>query len=287
MRALVIASVIASLTVVGCSSSSEDPGNPVNDSSVSGETSTSTDSSSPSSDSTTDSTVDAVDAADTSVVDTATDATAESSTTEAATEAGVSCTGKGDTCSSAEVCLFSVGACGAGTGTCVTRPSKGACSSSPTDPVCGCDGNDYSNTCFALLSGTSVAKSGSCGPKTCGNGSCDLGEDCSTCPGDCGSCAGCGDGVCVKGVEDCASCAADCCATVCTESTKCAGDQFCKFTTGACKVKGSTGSCVPAPTSCPPPGAGDTVCGCDGTSYTSECVAASSGTSVDHTGLCP
>lgn len=43
----------------------------------------------------------------------------------------------------------------------------------------------------------------------CGDGTCDAGEDCSSCPGDCGSCTICGDGTCDAG-EDCNSCAADC-----------------------------------------------------------------------------
>jgi hypothetical protein len=62
---------------------------------------------------------------------------------------------------------------------------------------------------------------------------------------------------------------------------------FCQFAEGACKVAGATGACVLAPASCPPPGAGETVCGCDGSSYTSACVAALAGVSVAHTGLCP
>jgi hypothetical protein len=48
---------------------------------------------------------------------------------------------------------------------------------------------------------------GSCG--YCGDGSCNNGEDCTSCDSDCGSCGYCGDGSCDNG-EDCGSCEADC-----------------------------------------------------------------------------
>lgn len=45
--------------------------------------------------------------------------------------------------------------------------------------------------------------------KSCGNGLCESGESCSTCPGDCGSCSWCGNGLCESG-ETCSTCASDC-----------------------------------------------------------------------------
>jgi hypothetical protein len=56
---------------------------------------------------------------------------------------------------------------------------------------------------------------------TCGDFACDAidGEDCSTCPGDCGVCIDCGDDVC-DASETCASCAEDC--GVC----ECEADMF-------------------------------------------------------------
>jgi hypothetical protein len=285
VRALVLASLIA----VGCSSSADNAENGGADSSVADAASdTLVDDTSMSTDSTVtaDSSSEAGEAAVEAAVEVGDAASDSNVAAETSGEAGVACTGTGATCSSAEVCSFPAGACGVGMGTCVTKPGKGTCAGAPEDPVCGCDGTSYSNPCFALLAGTSVMKGGMCPPPGCGNGTCELGENCSTCPSDCGACTGCGDGVCIKGTEDCASCPADCCATTCTESTKCAGDQFCKFLEGACKTKGATGSCIAPPTTCPPPGAGDLVCGCDGTSYSSECQAALGGTSVAHTGAC-
>ncbi len=59
------------------------------------------------------------------------------------------------------------------------------------------------------------------GPR-CGDRSCELGESCSTCPTDCGSCSRCGDGFCSAG-EDAWSCATDCApASVC-------GDSICDY----------------------------------------------------------
>jgi hypothetical protein len=200
------------------------------------------------------------------------------------TETGGSCTEGG--CPDGELCTFPDGSCGKSVGTCAKKPGKGDCAAMGTEPVCGCDGKDYSNHCFAALAGQSVAKIGSC---TCGDGVCDIDakEDCSTCPADCGACAGCGDGVCAKGTEDCTSCPDDCCTlTNCTLSTKCLGDMYCEFVPGTCGKSG-TGLCQAPPSTCPAPTAGSDVCGCDGTSYASECVAAQAGVSVLHAGLCP
>src|SRR4051812_35826381 len=44
----------------------------------------------------------------------------------------------------------------------------------------------------------------------CGDSVCTVGENCASCPGDCGFCGGCGDGICEEGVESCRSCAIDC-----------------------------------------------------------------------------
>lgn len=43
----------------------------------------------------------------------------------------------------------------------------------------------------------------------CGNSVCEQDENCSSCPGDCGSCSSCGNGVC-DGSESCSSCSGDC-----------------------------------------------------------------------------
>ena len=90
----------------------------------------------------------------------------------------------------------------------------------PAGPGCGaglmCDGcacvepcvgaSDESNS--ACIDGDDLI-CGECA--ACGDGTCDVGESCRSCPTDCGRCPPppCGDGLCQAG-EDCNSCPADC-----------------------------------------------------------------------------
>lgn len=74
-----------------------------------------------------------------------------------------SCGGfSGQTCGDGEFCSYSeVAGCGFAdaTGTCAPRPD--ACAQ-VFDPVCGCDGQTYSNACHANVAGVSVAAPGAC-----------------------------------------------------------------------------------------------------------------------------
>lgn len=66
-------------------------------------------------------------------------------------------------CGAKEYCDYPLGAaCGVGDmfGTCRPRPE--ACNAQNL-PVCGCDGENYSNACQAAAHGTSVAHPGKCG----------------------------------------------------------------------------------------------------------------------------
>lgn len=68
----------------------------------------------------------------------------------------------GDTCSDTEFCAYQPGAyCGAADAqsTCQTRPT--VCTYDYT-PVCGCDGNTYSNACHANAAGVGVNTTGAC-----------------------------------------------------------------------------------------------------------------------------
>jgi len=68
----------------------------------------------------------------------------------------------GDTCSADQYCAYQPGQyCGAAdaSSTCETKPQF--CTEQYT-PVCGCDGNTYSNTCDAASAGTGVMKNGPC-----------------------------------------------------------------------------------------------------------------------------
>jgi hypothetical protein len=73
---------------------------------------------------------------------------------------------------------------------------------------CGDDG--CGGSCGTCSDGENCYEDGICAIH-CGNDSCEpeLGEECSSCPGDCGECSVCGDGVCATD-EDCYLCSEDC-----------------------------------------------------------------------------
>ena len=83
-------------------------------------------------------------------------------------------------------------------------------------PVCGNSSCETGESCSSCP--------GDCGacPPVCGNSACEAGESCSSCPGDCGACPPvCGNGSCETG-ETCSNCASDCgaCPTTVTHETE-------------------------------------------------------------------
>jgi hypothetical protein len=83
------------------------------------------------------------------------------------------------------------------------------------DGAAGCDDEDCWGTCTPLCGPPGLIAE--CPPDlpTCGDASCDVGESCATCPGDCpvGDLAcpiRCGDAACDDGFEDVLSCPGDC-----------------------------------------------------------------------------
>jgi hypothetical protein len=127
-------------------------------------------------------------------------------------------------------------------------------------PVCGCDGQTYSNDCDAAAAGVRVAHQGTClcEPPICPDG---------TRPHDSNQ-DGCDD-ECVP-------------ASACFDDADCAAvgpDLYCRFEDGMC---GGAGECREVPQECPT--IVDPVCGCNGVTYTNDCEAAPS--SVRHRGPC-
>ena len=148
----------------------------------------------------------------------------------------------GETCSTG-VCTFTAcdtaqcgsDGCGGSCGTCDTHYDclTGTC---VYVPYCGdatCDDGESCDSC-----------PGDCG-ECCGNGSCEagFGENCSTCASDCGECPpDCGDGTCASN-EDCSTCPLDCGCEACGESCVAGTCTFTACDTAQCGSDGCGGSC--------------------------------------------
>jgi hypothetical protein len=207
--------------------------------------------------------------------------------------------GVDNTCEPTEFCDYDPAAmCGAtdATGICAPRPM--GCPDL-FDPVCGCDGRDYSNSCDANAAGTDVAYAGMCGaPDPCapqdahGVGTCaaffGYHWDGTSCYGVSGcSCDGADCSASWDSPEACAAAHSSCGTGVgcgARLGDTCTPRQFCDFPDDLCGAADVPGTCQPRPDVCDT--VIDPVCGCDGVTYNNQCEAAGAGIDIASHGSC-
>lgn len=166
---------------------------------------------------------------------------------------GTMCGGiAGVACPEGQFCSYPREArCGAGDQSGVCQPRPDVCAQL-FQPVCGCDGRTYPNACAASQAGVSMASDGECEGAETGDG------------------AGTGGGERACGSRGLAPCGAD---------------ELCDWAPSAqCGATDVPGVCRPRPQMCTREYA--PVCGCDGQTYPTRCVAHSQGISVAHDGPC-
>jgi hypothetical protein len=210
-----------------------------------------------------------------------------------------------DDCRPDQFCATPLGQC-EGPGVCVDLlPDEVQCLA-VWDPVCGCDGQTYSNGCYAMKAGVSIDYVGECEQVCWSDEDCAPDQFCATPLGQCE-----GPGVCIDLLPDEVQCLAvwdpvcgcdgqtysnGCyamkagvsidylgeCVDGCLENEDCPEDQYCDKAIGDCD---GVGECAPYPDLCQD--IWTPVCGCDGVTYSNVCYAHREGVNVAHDGECP
>ncbi len=215
-----------------------------------------------------------------------------------------------DDCSTGMFCKKADGDC-AGTGVGDIKPGDCTMESAP---VCACDGNSYTNTCWANNAGVNVRANEPCPmPVACSgegvNGGCaDPDTFCRPANDTCG-----GAGSCLLVPIECPDwnypvCACDdktyksaCHAEMqkqgirhakecgsmipCATNDDCAPKEFCAKPLGSCSTS-VMGKCDNRPTDCAMTRAVAPQCGCDNYTYSNQCWAAAAGAVIAHAGEC-
>ncbi len=69
----------------------------------------------------------------------------------------------------------------------------------------------------------------------------------------------------------------------CTDNSDCGAGEYCEKAVGDCDGEGV---CIPLPVNGACPGVWDPVCGCNGVTYSNNCIATMAGVSIDYYGEC-